>query len=302
MRKDAPKGVRAWTVRKEDPKNLLEFLSFKLGVSRRIAKAAIDERKVWVDRRCVWMARHRLETGGVVELSGGIPAAAAPAASRDRRGARDGLAPRPPKKHVRVLWQDDDYLVCDKPCGMLTCGAAGATVENILRAQESMPSLAAVHRLDRDPTGCLLFAKNRHALEAAIEVFKTRSVSKTYHAIAAGRIEYAHQTIDAPVDGKRALTKLVREESGRDATFVKARIETGRTNQIRRHLASIRHPVLGDRVFGVKFARDPRIMRVPRQMLHASTLVLPHPLKRGTEIKVHSPLPADFRAALKLFI
>ena len=77
--------------------------------------------------------------------------------------------------------------------------------------------------------------------------------------------------------------------------------ETGRTNQIRRHLASVRAPVVGDRVFGLKSARDPRLMQVPRQMLHASTIELPHPLKLKESIKVHSPLPADFRAALKIF-
>ena len=79
------------------------------------------------------------------------------------------------------------------------------------------------------------------------------------------------------------------------------RIETGRTNQIRRHLAAIRFPVVGDRVFGLKTTRDPRLMQVPRQMLHASTLKLPDPLRPRDEISVHSPLPADFRGALKLF-
>jgi 23S rRNA pseudouridine1911/1915/1917 synthase len=89
--------------------------------------------------------------------------------------------------------------------------------------------------------------------------------------------------------------------ASQDASFLKVRIETGRTNQIRRHLASLRFPIVGDRVFGLKNARDPRLMRVPRQMLHASTLTLPHPMQRNEEISVHSPLPADFRAALKLF-
>ena len=79
------------------------------------------------------------------------------------------------------------------------------------------------------------------------------------------------------------------------------RIETGRTNQIRRHLSSIRYPVLGDRTFGLKSARDPRLMAVPRQMLHAASLTLPDPMVKGAEIKAHSPLPADFRSTLKLF-
>ena len=88
---------------------------------------------------------------------------------------------------------------------------------------------------------------------------------------------------------------------GDEASFLRVRIETGRTNQIRRHLASVRHPVLGDRVFGLKCARDPRLMQVPRQMLHASTLELPDPMNPRSQIRAHSPLPADFRAALRLF-
>ena len=167
--------------------------------------------------------------------------------------------------------------------------------------QEGVPTLEAVHRLDRDTTGCLLFAKRRAALEAAIEVFKTHKVAKTYHARAAGAFKFAHMTIDDPIDGQDALSRVAREATSADARFLRIRIETGRTNQIRRHLAGVRAPVLGDRVFGLKSARDPRLMCVPRQMLHASTISMPDPMKPRGEIKVHSPLPADFRATLKLF-
>ena len=85
----------------------------------------------------------------------------------------------------------------------------------------------------------------------------------------------------------------VLDESGRD--------EVARTNQIRRHLASVRFPVVGDRVFGLKSARDLRFMQVPRQMLHASTLELPDPASPREKIRAHSPMPADFRATLRLF-
>ena len=164
-----------------------------------------------------------------------------------------------------------------------------------------MPTLEAVHRLDRDTTGCLLFAKNHAAFTAAVEVFKTHRVSKVYHAVVAGSFKFAHQLIDTPIDGQPAVSKVTREAAGADASFLRVRIETGRTNQIRRHLSSIRYPIVGDRVFGLKNARDPRLMQVPRQMLHASTLTLPHPTVPHAEIKVHSPLPADFRSTLKLF-
>ena len=146
-----------------------------------------------------------------------------------------------------------------------------------------------------------MFAKNHAALEAAIEEFKTHAVSKVYHAVVVGEFKFADRLVDTPLDGQPAVSRVTREAKSADASFLRVRIDTGRTNQIRRHLASLRFPIVGDRVFGLKNARDPRLMRVPRQMLHASTLTLPHPLTRSSEISVHSPLPADFRAALKLF-
>ena len=264
-----------------DPKVLQDFLAAKLKLSRRGAKDLVDMRRVWVNRKCIWMARYRLQTGDQVDTSSAVPKA-------------------PHKFHVRVLWSNDNYLVCDKPAGMLSCGASDS-VESVLREQESLPELEAVHRLDRDTTGCLLFAKSRAAKDAAVEVFKARKVAKVYHAISAGEFPYVHQVVDAPLDGQVAVSRIAREAVGDGASFLRVRIDTGRTNQIRRHLASVRAPVLGDRVFGLKSARDQRLMRIPRQMLHASTLELPDPLERGAVIKAHSPLPADFRAALVLF-
>lgn len=277
-----------------DPQILQDFLSARLSVSRRAAKAMVDARSVWVNGRCVWMARHRLSKGDSVFVQKQAVAAVAKHQDAPSRPQRDEA------RHIRILWREGDYLVCDKPAGILSCDAEGS-VESILRLQEKAPSLVAVHRLDRDTTGCLLFAMNRRAFEDAVAVFKTHRVLKTYRAIAVGRFKFAHQTIDAPLDGKRALSRVARETSGDDACLLRVTIETGRTNQIRRHLASVGHPIAGDRVFGIKSARDPRLMEVPRQMLHASTLEMPDPAHPKRVIKAHSPLPADFRAALKLF-
>ncbi len=264
-----------------DPKLLQDFLALKLKLSRRAAKDIIDSRRAWVNRKCVWMARFALTTGDIVETQGALP--------------------KPPVKfHVRILWQNDDYLVCDKPAGMIS-SEDPKSVEARLREQENLPALEAVHRLDRDTSGCLMFAKSHAAKLAAVEVFKTHKVTKVYHAIVAGAFKFAHELINSPLDGQSAVTKVTRESAGSDASFLKVAIETGRTNQIRRHLASIRFPIIGDRVFGLKHARDARLMKVPRQMLHASNLALPNPMCLREEIKVHSPLPADFRAALKLF-
>lgn len=300
-------GIASLMVGAADPKFLQDFLTVKFSLTRRGAKAIIDGRNVWVNHKCVWIARYALKGGEIVEL----PAAVIKAAQQNSSTTRQQLpaAHRSPglnrqspatKYHIRVLWQNDNYLVCDKPAGMVSCDDE-KSVEAVLREQEKMPNLEAVHRLDRDTTGCLMFAKSHVALEAAIEIFRTRKVSKTYHAIVVGKFKYAKTHIDAPLDGDTAITDVSREGVGDDASFLRIKIETGRTNQIRRHLSSIRSPIVGDRVFGLKSVRDRRLMEVPRQMLHASSLELPDPMRSGVRIKVHSPLPADFRSTLRVF-
>ena len=294
-------GITTLSVNKPDPKILQDFLAQKFALSRRTAKAVIDGRSVWVNRRCVWIARYELKTGDVVEVPSvvvkgavaqGRTTGAASSASASGAGAT--------KRHVRVLWQNDDYLIADKPAGIVSCDDP-KSAEAILRVQENIPTLEAVHRLDRDTTGCLVFAKRHAALAAAIEMFKTHKVVKVYHAIVVGEFKFAHQVIDTPLDGENAVSKVSREAKSADASFLRVKIETGRTNQIRRHLASVRAPIIGDRVFGLKSARDPRLMSVPRQMLHASTITMPDPMDPHSQIKAHSPLPADFRATLRLF-
>ena len=293
-------GISSLAVNKQDPKVLQDFLALKFALSRRTAKAMIDGRSVWVNRACVWIARAALKTGDVVEIPSAVVKGAVKQSERTGARSEKGEAAPVARRHIRVLWQDEGYLVADKPAGFLACEDS-KSVESILRTQENLPNLKAVHRLDRDTTGCLLFAKNHAALVAAVEVFKTHKVSKVYHAISAGSFKFAHQIVDTPLDGQPAVSKVTREAASADASFLRVRIETGRTNQIRRHLASVRFPIIGDRVFGLKNVRDPRLMQVPRQMLHASTLTLPDPLDPHAEIKAHSPLPADFRAALRLF-
>lgn len=265
----------------EAGQSLQVFLSIKLGLSKRSAKNLMDERRVWVNRKCVWMTHHTLHQGDTVE----VPAA-----------HKSASASPPP---IRVLIEDEHYLVADKPAGLLAVGENSA--ETVLRTQTGLPALQAVHRLDRDTTGCLLCAKSQAAFDAAVAMFKTRRVVKLYQTIVFGPFDRTSSTINEDLDGDRAVSHIHREAVSKDASFLKVRIETGRTHQIRRHLASIRHPVLGDREHGVKFARDPRLLTVPRQMLHASGLELPHPLVLGQTIKAHSPLPADFRRCLKLF-
>lgn len=284
MRAKGPEIIPFVVSKAEAGESLQEFLAKKLSLSKRAAKNMMDERVVWVNRRVVWMAHHLLKVGDTIEVPASV-----------KRAAVVPLA----KPKIRVLVEDDHYLIADKPSGILSSGEGGA--EEILREQTQNPALQAVHRLDKDTTGCLLFAKRAAAFDAAVALFKTRRISKHYQAVVYGRFDRSASTVKEALDGARAVSHIQREAVSKDASFLKITIETGRTHQIRRHLASIRHPVLGDREHGVKFARDPRLLTVPRQMLHASGLELPHPIEPGKTLKAHSPLPADFRRCLKLF-
>ena len=282
---------------------LQNFLAERLKLSKRGAKDLIDQRQVWVNRQCIWMARHLLRGGDTVEAQAGTAAQAVQSVKR-----------------IRILSETDRYLFADKPYGMLTIGPGG--LEEALREQTGNSALRCVHRLDKDTSGCLLVAGffydffrrffrgrgkesdivfgHNYAFDAAVSVFKTRRVKKLYEFLAVGRIETAASTIATPIDDEPAKTTIRRIAFNNDATFGSARIETGRTHQIRIHLASIRHPVVGDRLHGLKTSRDPRFMRVPRQMLHATELELDDPLGRG-HLRAHSPLPADFRRCLQMF-
>ena len=273
-----PKPVAFQVARREDGAALQDFLAARLGVSRRAAKQQIDARIVRVDGQCVWMAHHRLRAGAVVTVAG---FAASPTAVSNR-----------PSK-AKILWEDGDYLVADKPAGILVNEAA-FSLETLLRVQTGNPDLRSSHRLDRDTTGCVLFSKSGAAHEAAVAVFKRHGVAKTYRTVVSGRWDAESSTIDLPLDGRRALSSVHCLRANAQASHLAVRIETGRTHQIRRHLAMARHPVLGDGVYGPKVVEDLRLMRLTRPLLPAVELELDHPLKPDDRIKVFSPLPQEF--------
>jgi 23S rRNA pseudouridine1911/1915/1917 synthase len=226
------------------------------------------------------MARHALKPGDTVEVTGG-------AGSRRRSGDK-----------IDVLHEDPDFLVVDKPAGMLSNGPN--SVEERVRNERGEGSLAVAHRLDRDTTGCLLVARNPAAFEDAVRLFRERRVRKTYHAIAAGRVVPPVREISEPVRGRPATTRVRTLDANSSATHLTVRMRTGRTHQIRKHLASIRNPVIGDRHYGTGGRMSPKQMAVGRQMLHASALEFEHP-RTGKRIRVKAPLSRDFRRCLKAF-
>lgn len=266
-------------VRVERGMPLIDQVAEALGGSRRAAKRRLDARDVFVNGRRIWMARHPLKKGDVVEVVGAA-----------------GPRPRADAAELRPLYEDADYLVVDKPAGLTSTGVD--SVESRLRDARGDVSWAAVHRLDRDTTGCLLFARGEQARALAVAEFRRGTVKKTYEAIVIGRVPAHLRRLDAPIEGRTAITRVSVRARGSETSWVRVDIETGRTHQIRRHLSDARHPVLGDRAYGTARPLDAALRAVPRPMLHALRLELPRPGAQAN-IEADAPRPDDFNTWLR---
>jgi 23S rRNA pseudouridine1911/1915/1917 synthase len=254
-----------------------------------------------------------------------------PAAKSARVGGGDWLdvtLPPPPRAAAAldpvpglvVRYEDADIIVVDKPVGVAahpTPGWTGPTVLQGLQAagHQVATSGAAerqgiVHRLDAGTTGVMVVAKSEHAYRVLKQAFRARAVDKRYHALVQGHPDPLRGTIDAPIgrhpagdgrfavvaDGRPAITHYDTLEAFRAASLLDIGLETGRTHQIRVHMAAVRHPCVGDRLYGA----DPVLARrlgLSRQWLHAVTLSFAHPAD-GRRVEFMSPYPADLAAAL----
>ena len=274
-----PKNNSEWIVREDNAgASLQDFLAAMMRVSKRVAKQHIDAKVARVNGRIVWIARHALKPGDAVALAARVASPTAISKRIDK---------------ITILFEDDDFIIADKPRGILSNESA-YSVEAVLRTQTGNPNLRASHRLDRDTTGCLLLSKSDPAHAAAVEVFKRHLVAKTYRAAVTGKWDADSTTIDLDIEGERAVTNVRCVTSNADASYLIARIETGRTHQIRRHLAMARHPVLGDPEHGRKTVSDPRLSGLTFPLLHAAELEMTHPLSPGKILKAFSPVPQDF--------
>jgi RluA family pseudouridine synthase len=226
---------------------------------------------------------------------------------------------------VRVLYRDRYLLALDKPAGVVTVPARGSGEPSLLeQVRAIVPGALAVHRLDRDTSGVVLFAATPDAHRALNAAFESRRAEKTYLALVRGDLATA-QRIDAALKATRrgGMTSVAAGEEGSRAaqtsvepkerfgshTFCRCRPRTGRTHQIRVHLASIGHPLSYDPRYGSDQplrvgdlwtgAPDPESVVLARTPLHASALRIPHPRGRGW-LWVESPLPDDMARCLDL--
>jgi 23S rRNA pseudouridine1911/1915/1917 synthase len=237
------------------------------------------------------------------------------------RSAAQALVPAP-VPGLDIVYDDSDIVVVGKPAGVAahpTPGWTGPTVLQGLMAggYQIATSGAAerqgiVHRLDANTTGLMVVAKSEHAYAALKRAFREREVEKRYHALVQGHPDPLRGTIDAPIarhpsgdgrfavvaDGRPAITHYDTVEAFRAASLVEIGLETGRTHQIRVHMTAVRHPCVGDRLYGADPVLAARL-GVGRQWLHAVRLGFAHP-GDGRWVEFSSEYAADLRSCLEL--
>ena len=272
----ADKRTSLTVTRDENGQTLVNFIANHLQLSRKKAKGLVDAREVFVNQRRIWMARHPLKTGDIVEVNAPVTGSVQ-------------------AKKIPVLHLDHDIAIINKPPGITTTDAN--SLEQLLQKQLAQPELRAIHRLDRDTSGCVIFSLNPKSHAAMIELFKKDGIQKRYRAIAAKRVKAEPFEINRAIDHKQAITYVTCLTSSRLASYLQVRIQTGRTHQIRKHLSAINHPVLGDRHYQTEAIDNPLLRQIPRQMLHAHQLSFTHPLSKKS-LEITAPLPADFNHLL----
>ncbi len=223
---------------------------------------------------------------------------------------------------MTVVFEDDDVIVVDKPAGVAahpSPGWTGTTVVGGLAAAGVRVSTSGaaeragvVHRLDAGTSGLMVVTKSEPAYTALKRAFKERTVDKVYLALAQGHPDPTAGTIDAPIgrhpraehrfavvtDGRPSVTHYETLEAFRAATLVEVHLETGRTHQIRVHFSHLRHPLVGDTMYGADPALAARL-RIGRQWLHAARLGFAHPTT-GERVSFDSALPPELQHGLDL--
>ncbi len=266
---------------------------------------------------------YRIIRSGEVRVNKGRAAADTRVATGDvirlppvRVAEKDPDARPAPAREFPILFEDEHLIAIDKPAGVAVHGGSGVSfgvIEQLRRARPSAKLLELVHRLDRETSGILLVAKKRSALTKLQDQFRDRETGKTYLALAVGEWPASKKVLDQPLhkylqadgerrvkvvgqddpDGMRSVTLVKVAQRFKDFTLLEVTIKTGRTHQIRVHLASAGHPIAGDDKYG-DFELNKALQKqgLKRMFLHAWRLRFAHPAT-GEEMALESLPPAD---------
>jgi len=277
------------------------------GLSRSRAADLVAGGLVQVDGVIVAKS-HRVYSGSMLDVS--IPSAVDPL-----------LVVPETVEGIRIIHDDDSIVVIDKPVGVAvhpSPGWTGPTVVGHLAAagfriatSGASERQGIVQRLDVGTSGVMVITKSEHGYSILKNAFRHRTVEKTYHALVQGHPDPHEGTIDAPIarhpgadykfavlaDGRHSVTHYATLEAHRYASLLEVRLETGRTHQIRVHMAALRHPCVGDLTYGADPALSARV-GLRRQWLHAVRLGFAHP-DSGEHVEFESSYPEDLAAALE---
>ena len=280
------------------------FLAAATSLSRRASRAMVAAGEVLRNGEVLRVQSRTLVAGDVIDVL--------------RSPAELGVPAVPSLPLPALLFEDAWLVVVDKPAGVLSQPAEGSPRGELAIEQQLLLALAAregrrpflrmVHRLDRTTSGAVLFARTEQALPRLAESWRAGKVDRRYLAVVAGDPIFDELEIELPIardpahrwrfrvdeDGRpaRSSVRVLARHAGRTA-LVECRLHTGRTHQVRVHLAAVGHPVVGDRLYDA-----PAELGAPRPLLHAASLDLPHP-GDGRRLHVESPLPADFERFLE---
>ncbi|HEX2052740.1 MAG TPA: RluA family pseudouridine synthase [Actinomycetota bacterium] len=280
----------------------------------------------------VWLAEalgrrrsevQRLIAGGLVSIDGAAPAKSLRVTAGQAVEVREPQeATRPLRApEVPVRYEDEALAVVSKPAGLVTHPAPGtkeATLVDALKPRMPLAPAAGpnrpgiVHRLDKGTSGLLVVAKTDEAYFGLITEMKARRISRTYLALVHGTLALPRGRIEAPVgrsakkptamavraEGKASITEFEVLESLGEVSYLRVSLLTGRTHQIRVHLAHISHPVVGDRTYGRGAEHLAPLLGLDRPFLHAAALNFVHPVS-GEQVEVCEPLPPDLVEALE---
>lgn len=287
----------------QDGQRLDRLVARQARLSRRQARLLIASALVCVNERPVRILTRPVRAGARVTIQRLAPDAVAPARGDDYPG-------RGRREPVTVLMLDRWLAVVAKPAGLLSesddldAPSVLSAVPKLLAARGERDRVWLVHRLDAGTSGVVVLARTAAAARVLSEAFRRAEVRKHYVALCTGRLADS-RLIDVPIarlrgvrhgvaqGGKASQTQLRPMAYGSDATLVHARPRTGRTHQIRVHLAHAGHPILGDRLYGGRgYTTEAPPQPIGRPMLHAYQIVVPHP-KTGKQVTCTAPLPSD---------